>query len=210
MTSRGLSSTLPNICANGPAVCFSKRNPTTAPGSILVPRASGADKLSWCKEGLARFLASGYKFLWGLRVSRYKLSRRQRTVTVHDFNCGQMRVSGCNNYCKFVLGAGAIKNRDKLIKHTVRVSCCPYSFAPAARSILTTSLFPSCLARFRGVKGSSGPPNNPPSFATAFGSAPCFNNNCTISLLSVERGLVPIKVLNLYCQDRIYLWRREG
>jgi hypothetical protein len=62
------------IGANGPAVCFSRRNPTTAPGSILVPRASGARKLSrraprehseqrGCREGLARFLASGYKFL---------------------------------------------------------------------------------------------------------------------------------------------------
>jgi len=24
-----------------------------------------------------------------------------------DFNCGQMRVSGCNNHYKFILGAGA-------------------------------------------------------------------------------------------------------
>jgi len=45
------------ISNNGPAVCFSRRNPTTAPGSILVPRASGADKLSRCKEGLARVFA---------------------------------------------------------------------------------------------------------------------------------------------------------
>jgi hypothetical protein len=43
--------------ANGPAVCFSRRNPTTAPGRILVPRASGAGKLSRCKEGLARVFA---------------------------------------------------------------------------------------------------------------------------------------------------------
>ena len=42
---------------NGPAVCFSRRNPTTAPGRVLVPRASGADKLSRCKEGLARVFA---------------------------------------------------------------------------------------------------------------------------------------------------------
>jgi len=32
--------------ANGPAVCFGKRNPTTAPGNILVPCSSGAKKLS--------------------------------------------------------------------------------------------------------------------------------------------------------------------
>ena len=42
---------------NGPAVCFSRRNPTTAPGRVLVPRASGATKLSRCKEGLARVFA---------------------------------------------------------------------------------------------------------------------------------------------------------
>jgi len=39
-------------------------------------------------------------------VSRYKLSRSQKTVTVQDLNCGQMRVSGCKNHYKFVLGAG--------------------------------------------------------------------------------------------------------
>ena len=43
--------------ANGPAVCFSRRNPTTAPGRIMVPRVSGATKLSRCKEGLARVFA---------------------------------------------------------------------------------------------------------------------------------------------------------
>jgi hypothetical protein len=26
---------------------------------------------------------------------------------VQDFNCGQMRVSGCNDHYEFVLGAGA-------------------------------------------------------------------------------------------------------
>jgi hypothetical protein len=40
-------------------------------------------------------------------VSRYKLSRRQKFITVQDFNCVQMRVSGCNNHYKFVLSAGA-------------------------------------------------------------------------------------------------------
>jgi len=54
-------------------------------------------------------------------VSRYKFDRSQKTVTVQDFNYEQMRVSGYIDSYKFVLGAGAIKNRDKLIKHTVRV-----------------------------------------------------------------------------------------
>ena len=40
-------------------------------------------------------------------VSRYKLSRSQKFIKVQDFNCGQMRVSGCNGHYKFVLGAGA-------------------------------------------------------------------------------------------------------
>ena len=40
-------------------------------------------------------------------VSRYKLSRNQKTVTMQDFNCGQVRVSGCKNHYKFVLRAGA-------------------------------------------------------------------------------------------------------
>ena len=39
-------------------------------------------------------------------VSGYKLSRSQKFVTVQDFNCMQMRVSGYNNHYKFVLRAG--------------------------------------------------------------------------------------------------------
>ncbi len=35
-------------------------------------------------------------------VSRYKLSRSQKIITVQDFNCGQMCVSGCNNYYESV------------------------------------------------------------------------------------------------------------
>ena len=50
-------------------------------------------------------------------VSRYKLSRSQKFITVQDFSCVQMRtlptvaerswVSGCKNHYKFVLSAGA-------------------------------------------------------------------------------------------------------
>ena len=39
-------------------------------------------------------------------VSRYKLSRSQKTVNVQDLYCEQMRVSGYMNHYKFVLGAG--------------------------------------------------------------------------------------------------------
>ena len=48
------------------------------------------------------------KFVAGTgAVSRYNLSRSQKLVMVQDFNCGQMRVSGCNNHYEFVLSAGA-------------------------------------------------------------------------------------------------------
>jgi len=40
-------------------------------------------------------------------VSRYKLSRSQKIITVQDLNYGQMRVSGCKNHYKIVLRAGA-------------------------------------------------------------------------------------------------------
>jgi len=105
--------------------------PTKHPGRVQVPRVLGARKLSRCKEGMAHFLPSGYKFcelyecrgtsLIGARklsryrifigstgaVSRYNLSRSQKFVTVQVFNCRQMRVSGCNNHYKFILVAGA-------------------------------------------------------------------------------------------------------
>ena len=108
-------------------------------GEVVLPDASTgqspgtlARKLSRCKEGMAHFLPSWYKFYCMLTrdrgtsligaanlspvtklvagtgaVSRYKLSRSQKFITVQDFNCGQMRVSGCNYHYKFVLGAGA-------------------------------------------------------------------------------------------------------
>ena len=90
-----------------------------------------ARKLSRCKEGMAHFLPSGYKFceLYACRgtiligagklspvtklvagtgaASRYKLSRSQEFVKVQELNCWQMSVSGCNNHYKSVLGAGA-------------------------------------------------------------------------------------------------------
>src|SRR4030065_1443170 len=40
-------------------------------------------------------------------VSRYNLSRSQKFITVQDFNCVLMRVSGCKNHYKSVLSAGA-------------------------------------------------------------------------------------------------------
>jgi hypothetical protein len=90
-----------------------------------------ATKLSRCKEGMAYFLPSGYKFceLYACRgtsligagklsryrifiggtgaVSRYKLSRSQKTITVLDLYYGLMRVSGYKNHYQFVWGVGA-------------------------------------------------------------------------------------------------------
>jgi len=40
-------------------------------------------------------------------VSRYKLSRSKKFITVQKYNCGQMSVSGCNNHYEFVLRTGA-------------------------------------------------------------------------------------------------------
>ena len=60
-------------------------------GEVVLPDAASgqgpgtlASKLSRCKEGMAHFLPSWYKFY-----------------------CVQMRVSGCNSHYKFVLSAGA-------------------------------------------------------------------------------------------------------
>jgi hypothetical protein len=44
-----------------------------------------------CKEGMAHFLPSGYKFYGALRVSRYKFYRSRETVTVQNFSGGHWR-----------------------------------------------------------------------------------------------------------------------
>jgi hypothetical protein len=112
---------------NGPAIkggCVTRRKHRQGPGTL-------ARKLSRCKEGMAHFLPSRYKFceLYECRgtmligaanlspvtkleagtgaVSRYKLSRSQKFVKVLEINCGQTRVSGCKNHYEFVLSAGA-------------------------------------------------------------------------------------------------------
>jgi hypothetical protein len=129
--------------ANGPAVGFSKRNPTTAPPQICPGRPEschGARRVwrgfwhpgtNFCEDYACRGtsmigagILSRYRIFVGGTgaVSRYNLSRSQKSVKVQDLYCGQMRVSGYMNHYKFVLGAGAIKNRDKLIDPTVRVS----------------------------------------------------------------------------------------
>ena len=78
------------------------------------------------------FLQSRYKFYYMLARSRYKVDRSREFILgyktgcehlcsvgvqfvsepensqgILDFNCVQMRESGCRNHYKFVLGAGA-------------------------------------------------------------------------------------------------------
>ena len=137
---------------NGPAVGFSKRNPTTAPLQICPGRPESCHGARRVWRGFWHpgtnfyedYACRGTSLIGAARlspvtnlvegtgaVSRYKLSRSQKAVTMQDLNCGQMRalpteaerrwVSGYMNHYKFVLGAGANKNRDKLIDPTVRV-----------------------------------------------------------------------------------------
>ena len=67
------------MTTNGPAVCFSRRNPTTAPGRVLVPRASGATKLSRCKEGLARVFAVMVQILLSSGAVAVQIGSEPRT-----------------------------------------------------------------------------------------------------------------------------------
>jgi hypothetical protein len=120
--------------------------PTQAPGSVLVlqPESCHGARRVWrtfCRLGtnfIEHYACRGtsligadklsrYRILIGGTgaVSRYKLSRSQKSVTMQDFNCGQMRVSGCRNHYKFVLSAGAkAKSVTIQLTHIVRVSTC--------------------------------------------------------------------------------------
>ena len=114
------------VTTNGPAVGFSKRYPTQAPPQICPGRLEichGARRVwrTFCRPGTnfcehyacrgtsligATSLSPGTKLVAGTcAVSGYNLSRSQKTVTVQDFNCGQMRVSGCKNHNETVLCA---------------------------------------------------------------------------------------------------------
>jgi hypothetical protein len=82
-----------------------------------LPRANAVSNGGTSKIGAGKL--SRYRIFVGRTgaVSRNKLSRSQKTVTVQDLDCVQMRalpdealrswVSGCKNHYKFVLGAGA-------------------------------------------------------------------------------------------------------
>ena len=91
---------------NGPAIwggCVTRRQ---HPATVLVSRGSGATKLSRCKEGMAWFLPSGYKFceLYECRGTRLIGSRLQVKVT--EVFCGYWRGRGISYY-KSVKEVGA-------------------------------------------------------------------------------------------------------
>jgi len=105
--------------------------PTKHPGRVPVPRVLGARKPSRCKEVWRTFCRPGTNLIehYACRgtsligavnlspvtklvagtcaVSRYNVDRSQKLVKMQNFNCVQMRVSGCTYYYESVLSAGA-------------------------------------------------------------------------------------------------------
>jgi len=81
-------------------------------GTILI----GAEKLSRYRMFVAGTCAA----------SRYKLSRSQKFVTVQDFNCVQMSVSGCYGHYKSVLRAGAKAKSVTNNLPILSVLCCVF------------------------------------------------------------------------------------
>ena len=67
-------------------------------GEVVLPDAASglnpgtlARKLSRCKEGMAHFLPSGYKFYRALRVSRYKFYRSRKIIPGYNVGGGHWR-----------------------------------------------------------------------------------------------------------------------
>ena len=112
------------MTTNGPAVGFSKRYPTTAPPQICPGRPESCHGARRVRRGFChpstsfnrRYACRGTKLISGANlskcnkcykmgtgaVSRYKFDRSQKSVTVQDLNCEQMRVSGCKRHYKAV------------------------------------------------------------------------------------------------------------
>jgi hypothetical protein len=115
------------MCANGPAIwegCVTRRQHRVESWyfSHKAVTVQGGYGTCFCRHGIsfiagwrdrgtiwigATNLSPVTKLVAGTcAVSRYKLSRSHKFITVQDFNCVQMCVSGCNNHYKFVLRAG--------------------------------------------------------------------------------------------------------
>ena len=81
-----------------------------------------AAKLSRCKEGMAHFLPSGYRVLWPLRASRYRVVK----VLVNYLDAVKfIEGSGAVRVCQTVLSCLGSSNKskkcDKQLTHIVRV-----------------------------------------------------------------------------------------
>jgi hypothetical protein len=119
------------MCHNGPAIwggCVTRRSIRAGswyPAEAGPESCHGARRVwrAFCRHGtnfIEHYACRGTSLVGAGRlsryrifvrgtgaVSRYKLSRSQKTVTVQDFNCVQVRVSGCIYHYKFVFSAGA-------------------------------------------------------------------------------------------------------
>jgi len=113
---------------NGPAIwggCVTRREHRPRPvffsqktvtvqggyGALFAVRVQGFMEHYECRGTSiigATYLSPVTKLVAGTgAVSRYNLSRSQKSVTLHEFYGVQMRVSGCKNHYKFVLSAGS-------------------------------------------------------------------------------------------------------
>jgi hypothetical protein len=123
-----LKSWYSNICANGPAIwggCVTRRKHRAESWyfSCETVTVQGGYGTCFCHPGtnfIEHYACRGTSLIsetdlsrcnkcykvCTCAVSRYKFDRSQKSVTVQDLNCVQMRVSGCKNYYKFVLGVG--------------------------------------------------------------------------------------------------------
>ena len=138
----------PSMQPNGPAIwggCVTRRSIRAESGTL-------AEKLSRCKEGMAHFLPSWYKFYCVMARSRYKFDRSREFIPGYKVGGGhwrsvavqtvsepeicqgagfklradaRVRVQGPLQIC---LGCRSkSKNRDKQLTHIVRVSSCIFN-----------------------------------------------------------------------------------
>ena len=80
------------LVPNGPAVGFSKRNPTQAPDirqmADWYPAPAGPENCHGASRVWRVFLPSWYKFYWVLARSRYKFNRNRKTIPGYKVGCG--------------------------------------------------------------------------------------------------------------------------
>ena len=84
-----------------------------------------ARKLSRCKEGMAHFLPSRYRVLWGIRASRY------RVVKVLVNYPGAVKLiggSGAVRICQAVLSCLGSRSKSKKCDNTTYPYCPCYAF----------------------------------------------------------------------------------